>query len=90
MRMMAESDSCTLPCREKENGDPGKKELLRSPMMFWDGCSLICWKAVTAERSAVSFLMLTLLEVGGVAAAGAGAGAAGRRDDDEVVPPDDR
>ena len=84
--MIAESDSLTLPCKEKENTDPGKKELLRSPIMFWEGCSLICCKAVTGARMAVSFLMLMGFDCGVAAAAGAWVGA-GRRDDDEPLLP---
>ena len=62
---MAESASKTLPLREKEKGDPGRKELFLSPMTFSEGCSLICWRAVTGEREARSLFMLLalLLEV---------------------------
>ena len=60
---MAESDSKILPLREKEKGDPGRKEEERSVMIRSEGCSRICWVAVREERVASSFFMSVLLFV---------------------------
>jgi len=66
----------------KEKGAPGRKELLRSPSNFPEGCSRICWRAVTGERDARSrFLFirsdLLLLDCVVVVVVGFGAGAGG-------------
>lgn len=88
MRIMAASSSRNEPQRANKKGDPGRKELLRSPSNLSEGCSLSCWRAVTGERIAnnlfvsVALLLLLLDDVDccgafdeGGSAAGAGAGA---------------
>jgi len=40
IRMMAESSSRMDPLMAKEKGDPGRKELFRSPSIFSEGFSL--------------------------------------------------
>lgn len=54
-RIMAQSASNVDPLREKEKGAPGKKEEDRSPRTRSEGCSRICWRAVTGDRLARSF-----------------------------------
>jgi len=64
----------------KEKGAPGRKELLRSPSNFPEGCSRICWRAVTGERDARSrflFIRSDLLLDCVVVCGGTGAGGGG-------------
>mmetsp|Transcript_1151 Transcript_1151/g.2022 ORF Transcript_1151/g.2022 Transcript_1151/m.2022 type:complete len:213 (-) Transcript_1151:6-644(-) len=57
MLMMAESSSRRDPRSAKEKGEPGRKELLRSPSNFSEGRSTSRCSAVTGERDARSRFM---------------------------------
>lgn len=62
MRSIAESASKMEPRREKENGEPGRKEEERVPTIRSEGCSRSCCVAVRDDLWARSFFISLSLE----------------------------
>ena len=55
MRITAASSSWSEPFNANENGEPGRKEELRSPKTLAEGCSRTVNLAITGERNATAF-----------------------------------